>query len=521
MKPLAKRVASTLLLAGVVVTASAHVGSPNVFFAGKAGAYDVNVVIRPPAVVPGTAEIIVRLPVSDARSVQRVVVRPVYWLTGTRGSPAGDVAKRVEAPEPTYAGRLWLMSGGSYSVYVSVEGTRGTGTAVIPVAAVATARLTLGRGLTVILVLLGAFLFVGMATLVRAGASDGLVPAGETPSPRVERRGRLVMAVSLPVLAVICFGGWRWWGSEARAYERTLYRPLGVRASVADGGATRTLTLEITDSAYRAGMVTRIIPDHGKLMHMFVIRDSSLDVFAHLHPVMRDENTFETPLPPLPPGRYRVYGDIVHESGFERTLVATFEARERGSSEVREGSSAGAREARATAVALSGDDGWTVNAAPVPMVAPRVSARLADGSLLTWHADAERLRTNRETLLRFDVSDSSGRAVALEPYLGMSAHAVVMRDDGSVFIHLHPMGTVTAAAQTAFMLRERGDTTSRGRLRLDDTMQVAHSMAAMRDSVSSSFAFPYEFPKPGAYRIWVQVKRGGRVLTGAFEARVE
>src|SRR6185369_12140564 len=101
-------------------------------------------------------------------------------------------------------------------------------------------------------------------------------------------------------------------------------------------------------------------------------------------------------------------------------------------------------------------------------IAPRASARLADGALVTWRADGERLLSGRETMLRFDVSDSSGIPLPLEPYLGMAAHAVVMRDDGTVFIHLHPMGTVTAAAQTAFMLRERGDTTSGGRLRLDD-----------------------------------------------------
>ena len=28
-------------------------------------------------------------------------------------------------------------------------------------------------------------------------------------------------------------------------------------------------------------------------------------------------------VPPLPPGKYRVYGDIVHESGYAQTLVAS------------------------------------------------------------------------------------------------------------------------------------------------------------------------------------------------------
>ena len=45
-------------------------------------------------------------------------------------------------------------------------------------------------------------------------------------------------------------------------------------------------------------------------------------------------------------------------------------------------------------------------------------------------------------------------------------------------------------------------------------------MAPMPPPAGGTVSFPYAFPKPGRYRLWVQVKRDHRILTGVFDAEV-
>src|ERR1700722_10506924 len=84
----------------------AHIGNVNVFFDGKAGEYPVQVVIRPPKVVPGVAEISVRV---GGDGVLRVSTLPVFWESGRKGAPPPDTAKLVPCETNLYASTLWLM----------------------------------------------------------------------------------------------------------------------------------------------------------------------------------------------------------------------------------------------------------------------------------------------------------------------------------------------------------------------------------------------------------------------------
>jgi hypothetical protein len=501
----ARRVVARVAVAlAMTVLLAAHVGSPDVYSRGTAGPYAVDVAIRPPSVVPGIAEVFVH--VADS-TVTRVVVRPVYWRAGSKGAPTGDDARPVPGKAGDYTGQLWLMAGGAYSVHVTVTGPAGSGTLVVPVGAMATGELALAGGMKWLLAGLVLLLAAGLITVVRAAVGESQVPPGEPMPPARRRRARIATLVMVPVVAFIALGGARWWGAEARNYRSRMYRSPTTQAAIGDSAGARRLTLSVTDSAWRAGGVAAVMPDHGKLAHQFIVRLESLDVFAHMHPSMPDRATFVTALPPLPAGRYRVFNDIVHESGFERTLVDSF--------------TIAAASARSSSAPMAPDDAWFAGSVTRVSEATRESP-LDDGLVISWTGDAQPV-AGRVGALRFALRDITGGPVMVEPYLGMHGHAVVMRRDGRVFIHLHPSGTTSMAAQMAFVLRDRGDTTPQGRLALDTapmtTASVSMAPRAPRVPLRE-IAFPYAFPSGGAYRVWVQLRSAGRIRTAAFDVTV-
>jgi hypothetical protein len=100
----------------------------------------------------------------------------------------------------------------------------------------------------------------------------------------------------------------------------------------------------------------------------------------------------------------------------------------------------------------------------------------------------------------------------------MSGHAVVTRDDGAVFVHLHPSGTISMASQLAFTMRTAADTITGQLGKRIEQAEAAHQMPMA--PTAGTVSFPYAFPKPGKYHMWVQVRHAGRILTGPFAFEV-
>jgi hypothetical protein len=255
----------------------------------------------------------------------------------------------------------------------------------------------------------------------------------------------------------------------------------------------------LSDTAEFRSIFVPVAPDHGKMMHLFLVGGQNMDVFAHLHPVERDSLVFVGEVPWLPAGPYRLFADIMLDNGLTLTATETVNL-----------------PAMLGAVAPSdSDDSWASTSA-VALGATGASAPLGGGYTLATSTSSESIAARLPVDFTFTVRDQTGSVVPLRPYLGMAAHAVIVRDDESVFVHLHPMGTVSTTAQQVFRVRDAGDTTARGRLKPGALDPLAMSDMPM----SGEFTLPYEFPKPGRYRLWVQVKPAQEVLTGVFDVTV-
>ena len=179
-------------------------------------------------------------------------------------------------------------------------------------------------------------------------------------------------------------------------------------------------------------------------------------------------------LPAMPDDTYHLFADVVHATGVPETITGQVKT-----SVIRE-----------LATPLSGDDSAWSAAQPSPT------------TKISWVRDDAPLVPKRLTTFTFRVDDENGEPVKdLELYMGMPGHAVFVRRDLKVFAHVHPSGSAPMVT-------------------LDMAMPDEGRHAAHLGSPPSTVTFPYGFPEPGQYRIFVQVKRAGTIVTEAFDADV-
>ena len=459
---------AALLAIALAVPLSGHIGSPDVFLEGRAGEYRLLVTVRPPTAIPGVADVEVRATSDDVRDV-RIVPLPLGGA-GAKFAPVPDRAVRSTDDPRLFTGHLWLMGAGAWQVRVAVTGDRGEGTLSVPVPALPQATLAMPATMRAILFVFMLLLGGGFVAIISAMFREARLGAGEALDRRSRRRGRIAGAIAAVFVSVIILLGNMWWGVEANAYARYVFKPLVLTPAVSEENRLR---LTLSDPGWIAARrLEDFIPDHGHLMHLFVL-SPNLDRLWHLHPDEVQTGTFEQRLPAVPPGKYELFADLVHGTGLSETLTAELDT------------------AAIAGTPLAGDDSaWAEGAGA------------GGAARIVWQRDNQPLVTKRLTMFTFQVQDSEGRPVNdLELYMGMPGHAIFVRRDRKVFAHVHPSGSAPMSVIEIAMP--------------SSTAHAQHVMAT-----PSTVTFPYGFPEPGQYRIFVQVKRAGAIITGAFDADV-
>ncbi|MBZ5509114.1 MAG: hypothetical protein LAO78_26950 [Acidobacteriia bacterium] len=493
-----------ILLASTLV--HAHVGSADVYYEGDAGPYHLFVTIRLPQVIPGVAEIQVRCASPDVQTIQVASLR--LSGLGSNLPPVPDVAQRSKDDPQFFTSNLWFMEFGALQVRIQADGPKGKAELSIPVASFARQSLPMDRWLSALLGFFFVLLTLSVVLITGAVVRESTVPPGEAPQAPNRRRSRIVMALALIMVVIIVYRGRATWNVEAATYERNvnLLKPPRAETTLLDGNRlvvrpAGPLMVPLVGQSQSASAVKmdELIPDHGHVMHLFLIRLPGMEKMWHLHPDLVDGGAFSERLPAMPAGQYQVFADIVDKNGFPWTLVGNVDLPQiNGSS------------------AMGDDSAWEGARLTAPLSESTV-APLSGGARVVWERGADSLKANVPVSFKFRVEEKDGSpARGLEPYMGMAAHAQVVCFDLSVFAHIHPAGSVSMAALDMAQERLMAQP-SAGATAMAMDMGSPHSPASLPPKVS----FPYGFPHPGDYRIFVQIKQSGKVQTAAFDAHVQ
>jgi hypothetical protein len=521
----------------LIAPAGAHVGNPDVYFQGAAGPYHLIITIRTPQMIPGTADVEI---LSATPGISKITVVPLYIVgPGAKYPPVGDLLAQSNEDPQYFSGKIWLMESGSWQVRVQVEGAQGAGELAVPVPAAARRTLPMQKSLGILLFALMSLLVVAIISIVGAARREATLPPGESPSAERSRRGRWVMlAAAVVVFGILYFGNW-WWNSEASAKTRQMiYKPPPLDVTLDPNGK---LLLKMGESAWHRDrpetVMTNLIPDHGHLMHLFLLREPGMDRFYHLHPQLvplepglhaNPGISFETDLPAVPAGRYQVFADVVRESGFPDTMIAEINLPDIPGVALTGDNSAAASPPLSAAAANANYDGDSNRTSAANVAAEKASitpegatATLPDGYRMIWERGTAPFVANHFVWLRFRLETPDGKPVSdSEPYMGMAGHAEIVNSDRTVFAHIHPDGSV---AMAALELTQKNSASGNAGTNAQTEANAGGNMAGMDMSMtprSAEVSFPYGFPKSGEYRIFVQMKRGGVIETGVFDTQV-
>jgi hypothetical protein len=209
------------------------------------------------------------------------------------------------------------------------------------------------------------------------------------------------------------------------------------------------------------GAVREFAVVHDKPYHLFVI-SQDLEEYQHVHPRPQADGSLTVEVTLGRPGYYRVYSDFLPVGGTPQVIPGAL---------------------------VTADAAADLASSTARLVPDLTLERRQDQVLATLDLPRAGLVAGREEKVGLHVRDGkTGTPVRdLEPYLGAYGHALVMSEDTLHYVHAHPVESLVPGAATAG---------------------------------GPDLTFKALLPKPGRYRIWIQVRRAGVVSTLPFTVNV-
>jgi hypothetical protein len=208
--------------------------------------------------------------------------------------------------------------------------------------------------------------------------------------------------------------------------------------------------------------VTEFATVHDMPYHAFVLsRDTK--VFMHEHPVKEPDGVFALEVTLPQPGHYVVISDFFPIGGSGQVLTTPI---------VTAGYDG---DVFAAVPTLSLDDSWSKREAGTT-----VDFRIAPSALVASE--------DLDLPVHFTTTATGEPVRDLERYLGAFAHALIVNEELTEYIHAHP----------------------------EETLEGTN----IKSGGGPDVVFHTLFPKGGRYKAWVQFQRGGKLATVSFTFRV-
>tara|TARA_Y100001970_G_C14221341_1_gene852881 strand:+ start:1220 stop:2701 length:1482 start_codon:yes stop_codon:yes gene_type:complete len=474
------------------------IGHYNFTFEGKVFNNTIRALVKPPGVVPGVAMITIN---TFDQSIDSIKIQPIKWQAeirsypylkaGPQGAPPSEMMNKLEDLGNFFEGELWLMDFGAYNINVELFQNNSVEIINIPINSIATEIKPMSFKTSFILFCFMLLLLFGATNIITIAFRESTIDYNKTISSKKIKESRFIMLASFCFLLFILYFGNEWWIYTEKSYRENLYVPMDNKVEIINNNQQNILQVFFTDELWLNGMIPNLMPDHGKIMHLYLIHEDHSQL-CHLHPQRNpyNNNLFEVVLPNIKYGIYYLYMDITLESGFSTTLTNQINFNPNN-----------IKNTKYNHLISDKDDSYISQF-------PKYQ--------LKWINKKNTFYRNEDINLSFQTQTIDGNPSRIEPYIQMGGHGAILKNDHSIFIHIHPIGTISMASQELY--NKNYEIESSGICYFGDTVD---SITSYFEDQNSFVTFPpINLDKLGEYTMWIQAKSGGEIITQQFDFKI-